>query len=405
MLKVPVKTRSHQENGSSARSAALPVGSALRPGIAALKNAVNATDVARRAGVSQSAVSRAFTHGASVAPETRARIQEAAKQLGYRPNLAARSLITGRSHLVGVAVPGTSNPFYGAALDALSEEFASIGSRLVLFTSDPAQASDPVLEEVLRYRVDALVLISTGLSSRFAEECMQVGLPVVMLNRKTDSAHVSSVVGANSRGAQAIAAFLLAGQHRHFAYIAGTEQSSTSRDREDAFVSFLKAHGVGRIQHARGEYTYAGAQAAARKLLSSRTPTDAIFCANDHMALAAIDVARTDFALDVGRQISIVGFDDISMAAWPTWGLTTFSQPVEAMARQIVKMVQEQWTNPDYQPAGPSAAGGVDRANVGPAAEHRCRGARGTEPLASTDFRGLGMTEALQPGASGAADS
>ncbi len=349
MLWVPVKTRSKQEDKSGVGPKPRP-GLMLRPGTAALKNAVNATDVAREAGVSQSAVSRAFTPGASVAPETRARIEAAAKQLGYRPNLAARSLITGRSHLVGVAVPGTSNPFYAAALDALSEEFARIGFRLVLFTSDPAQASDPVLEEVLRYRVDALVLISTSLSSRFAEECMQVGLPVVMLNRKTDSAHVASVVGENSRGAQAIAAFLLAGQHQNFAYIAGTAQSSTSRDREDAFTTFLAARGFRRIQRGRGEYTYAGAQAATRKLLSSRALPDAIFCANDHMALAAIDVARTECALDVGRQVSIVGFDDIGMAAWPAWGLTTFSQPVELMARETVRVIQEQWANPDYQP-------------------------------------------------------
>ena len=301
-----------------------------------------AYEVAELAGVSQSAVSRVFTPGASVSAGMREKVLDAAQQLGYRPNLVARSLITRRSSLIGVAVPGTANPFYQAALDALSTSFAKIGYRVLLFTSDPLAGSDPILEEVLRYRVDALVLISTSLSSHFADECLQQGLPVVMLNRKTDGDSVSSVAGDNRRGAKELAAFLLAGKHRRFAYVAGLEHSSTNRDREAGFLEGLAERKVRHVERVAGNYSADDTESAVRTLLSSTTPPDAIFCANDYMALVAINLARAEFGLNVGTDVSIVGFDDIEMARWPIFGLTTYSQPVKAMVQRVVQVVERQ---------------------------------------------------------------
>lgn len=303
---------------------------------------ITAAVVARLAGVSQSAVSRVFTPGASVSKETRARVESIALKVGYRPNLIARSLITGRSNMIGVAVPGTDNPFYQAAVEALAVAFSRSGYRVLLFTTDPATGSDPVLEEVLRYRVDALVLISTNLSSRLADDCMQVRVPVVMLNRTTDSRSVSSVVGSNRQGAHAIAAFLLAAKHKRFGYVAGLENSSTNRDREEGFFEYLRSQGVHSVRRENGGYTFAGAQAATRIMLSSKRPPDAIFCANDYMALAAINVAQAEFGLVVGQQISVVGFDNIHLSEWPLFKLTTYSQPLEAMARRVLQIIEKQ---------------------------------------------------------------
>jgi DNA-binding LacI/PurR family transcriptional regulator len=301
-----------------------------------------AHDVARAAGVSQSAVSRAFTPGASVSPATRERIVAAARELGYRPNLVARSLITRRSNLIGVTVPANANPFYHAALNALTAAFSRAGYGVLMFTSDPLRGSDPVLEEVLHHRVDALVLISTSLSSHFADECMNIGLPVVMFNRKTDSDAASSVTGQNREGARAIATFLHAGKHKRYAYVAGLESSSTSRDREEGFFETLHEKGVKAIERRVGQYTAAGAEEAVASLLSASKPPDAIFCANDHMALAAISVARVRFGLNVGEDVSIVGFDDIDMARWPVFDLTTYSQPLDDMVRRAVAAVLAQ---------------------------------------------------------------
>ncbi|MFT4067764.1 LacI family DNA-binding transcriptional regulator [Paraburkholderia sp.] len=301
-----------------------------------------AHEVARLAGVSQSAVSRVFTPGASVAPATRERVLAAAEQLGYRPNLVARSLITRRSNVIGVVVPANGNPFYQRVVERLSAAFAAAGYRALLFTTEPPAGADPILEDVLRYRVDALVLISTSFSSRFADECLQIGLPVVMFNRKADSTAASSVTGENRAGAQRIADFLVAGGHKRFAYLAGLAHSSTSRDREDGFVAGLARHGVRRIQSEAGEYSAEGAERAARALLGARRPPDAIFCANDHMALVALSVARTEFGLTVGDDVSIVGFDNIEMARWPIFGLTTYSQPLDEMVARAARMVFRQ---------------------------------------------------------------
>ena len=302
-----------------------------------------AVDVARIAGVSQSAVSRAFTPGASVAPETRKLIRAAANKLGYRPNLVARSLITRRSNLVGVVVPGTENPFYGSALDELSFGLAKFGLKVLLFSTDPATGSDPVVDEVLNYRVDALVLISTTLSSHLSEECQQLGLPVVMLNRKTDSGSTSNVTGDNRRGSQLIAEFLLAAGHKRFAFLAGLEHSSTSRDREEGFMSKLVG---GQVERRVANYNFSASEEATRSLLSARLRPDAIFCANDYMALAALGVAQFEFGLQPGRDISIVGFDDIEMSAWPQFSLTTYSQPVSQMVGLVIEVLRTHLSDP-----------------------------------------------------------
>src|SRR3546814_537777 len=120
-----------------------------------------ATDVAKLAGVSQSAVSRAFTDGASIAESTRKKVLEAAGVLGYRPNYTARALSTRRSRIVGVIMGYLDNGFYPAVLEALSAELHAIDYRILLFTTDIASEVDPSVEEVLQYNVDMLVMAST----------------------------------------------------------------------------------------------------------------------------------------------------------------------------------------------------------------------------------------------------
>ncbi|MDB5370258.1 MAG: LacI family transcriptional regulator [Roseomonas sp.] len=310
---------------------------------------VTAHDVARLAGVSQSAVSRCFTPGASIAAETRRRVEEAAARLGYRPNLIARSLITRRSTIVGVAVAYLENPFYPAVLEALSNALEGAGYRVLLFTARPGENADPILEEVLRYRVDALVLASASLSSHFAEECRQAGVPVVLLNRRTESGGVSTVTGDNRAGAGTVARFLAAGGHRRCAFIAGLESASTSREREAGFSGALAALGLPPAAREVGHYDFTAALEATRRLLALPLPPDAIFCANDHMALAAINVARAEFGLEMGQALSVVGFDDAGPAAWPLFGLTSYAQPVRPMAERVVAILRRHLEEPEAE--------------------------------------------------------
>lgn len=300
-----------------------------------------AEDVARLANVSTAAVSRAFTPGASVAPATRKRILAAAEQVGYRPNMIARSLMRGRSNMVGVGVGNLANPFLSTALDALSIKLSEEGLKLLLFTANTDSVTRASITEVLQYRLDALILMASTLPDELARQCQRERVPVVLFNRcgAVDS-QVSSVIGQNYLGGRSLASFLVAGQHRRFAFIAGIAESQPSHEREAGYTEYLLESGYEAPRREIGAFTYAEASAATRRLLLARDRPDAIFCANDLMALAAIDVARSEFGIAVGRDLSIVGFDDISAAGWPSFSLTTFAQSTEAMVDATVDIVQ-----------------------------------------------------------------
>lgn len=308
---------------------------------------MTAIEVADLAGVSQSAVSRAFTPGASVSPATRERIEAAARKLGYRPNALARSLIMGRSRIIGAAMAYLENQFYPEVLEQLSFRLQALGYHLLLFTAKPDQSADPILSEVISYQIDGLVLASTLLSSAVARECQEASIPVVMLNRTSQSEGVSSVVTENEKGAATIAAFLAKGGHKRFAYISGLQHASTNRDRERGYSDWLKRNGFGPPMRAAGHYSFSGAAEAARVLLSQKKRPDAIFCANDHMAIAAIEVVRHEYGLRIPEDVSIVGFDDVGAARWPSYSLTTFSQPVGPMVDEAVNILVELISDPD----------------------------------------------------------
>lgn len=302
----------------------------------------NAWQVAQRAGVSQSAVSRCFTPGASIAPATRARILEAARELGYRPNAIARSLITSRSRIIAVVMAYLENLFYPDVIEVFGRRFAERGYHMLLFTGFKDRDSDPLFDQIMQYRVDGIVLASTGLSSALSEECAAAGIPVVLFNRTTGRDGVSSVTGRNFEGGRRLAEFLVAGGHRRFGYIAGLANSSTNRDRQAGFLAGLAEAGAPPPDIEVGNYSADEAVTAACALMRRPVPPDAIFVANDHMAIAAIDTLRTVFGLRVPDDVSIVGYDDVRPAAWPSYAITTVSQPVERMVEQAVELLMSQ---------------------------------------------------------------
>jgi DNA-binding LacI/PurR family transcriptional regulator len=299
----------------------------------------SAHDVARLAGVSQAAVSRAFTPGASIADATRAKVQRAAKSLGYRPNLIARSLIKGQSGIIGIVIGNPRNPFFISALDMLLGRLARQGKHSLVFTTDDLTA-DVHVDDLLKFRVDALVLMAATLSPKLADQCRAEGIPLIFFGRRPRYTKDSiSVSGNNHEGGRQIADHLVRQDYKRLAFIAGREESSTSREREGGFVSYLKDQGLPPPQRDVGYFQREGAIEATRRLLSVKNRPDAIACANDFMAIAALEVARYEFGLDIGREIGITGFDDIEQACWPSFDLTTFSYPVQTMIEIVGSIV------------------------------------------------------------------
>ncbi len=314
------------------------------------RHAATAHDVARHAGVSQSAVSRTFTTGGSVSAATRARVLAAAAALGYRPNLIARSLITRRTGMVGVAVGSLSNHLYPGMLQALADRLQIEGYRILLLTAPRDGNADPELEQIMRYQVDALVLAATTVSSALADQCRAAGVPVVLFNRTGRSLDAASVTGANRDGARDIASLIAAAGHQCPAFIAGDPNSSTSRERELGFREGCAAHGLPTPLIEIGGYSDAGASRAMTALLARPRRPDAVFCASDQMAITALDVARTGHGLRVPEDVSIVGFDDAPPSAWPPYALTTYAQPVLPMVAATVELILERLADPDAPP-------------------------------------------------------
>ncbi|WP_246788617.1 substrate-binding domain-containing protein [Bradyrhizobium sp. CCBAU 53421] len=241
-----------------------------------------------------------------------------------------------------VTISYLDNPFHPDVLEALSNQLQARGYQILLFTAAHGSTADPMFENVMRYQVDGVILASTMLSSKLARECRRAGVPIVLFNRTTDDANMSSVTGDNERGGAAIASFLLAGNHKRLAFfIAGLEESSTSRDRERGFRSALERAGYTGLQRAVGHYNQMEAAGATRALLQQKNRPDAIFCANDHMALPCIEVVRHEFGLRIPDDLSVVGFDDAGPARWKSFDLTSFSQPLVPMVTATVGMISD----------------------------------------------------------------
>ena len=303
----------------------------------------SAHDVARLAGVSQAAVSRAFTPGASIAEATREKVFSAAESLGYRPNLLARSLIKGKSDIVGVVIGSSLNAFFAAALEMLSQRLSQGGKHILIFTAKEGINADSQVEDLLKYRVDALLMMGSGMSSSMTARCHAEKVPVIFFNRQPrKTENFATVVGNNGEGAKQIAEHLLRQGYKKIAMIRGREESLTSRERETAFIAHLTKKNAPLHSVEIGHFHREGAIQATRKLLSQKRRPDAIFCANDYMAFAAIEVARYEFGLTIGKELGVAGFDDVEQASWPSFDLTTFTCPIDAMIEKtLVSLLSE----------------------------------------------------------------
>jgi DNA-binding LacI/PurR family transcriptional regulator len=165
---------------------------------------------------------------------------------------------------------------------------------------------------------------------------------VVLFNRTTERDAVSSVTTRNKEGGRRIADFFVAGGHKTFGYIAGLENSSTNRDRQQGYVEGLAALGFDTVVIETGNYSRPDAEAAARKMFSRTDRPEALFVANDHMAVAVMDVARHEFGIRIPEDLSIVGYDDVGPAKWTSYGITSMSQPVKRMVEATVEILMDQ---------------------------------------------------------------
>ncbi len=310
---------------------------------------VTSADVAARAGVSQSAVSRVFTPGASASAKTAAKVRKAATELGYRPNVLARAMVSGKSRIIGLVVAYLENQFYPVALELLSNALQKRGYHILIFTApNSTEGVDSVMQDLMDYQVDGIIAASVSMSSTLAERARAAGIPVVLFNRAQEGGVFSNVTSANVTGGRVVAEFLLAAGHTRIAHIAGWQGSSTGRDRQRGFLDVLAKAGLHPFATVDGMYNRETAAACTRQLLDGERP-DAIFVGNDHMAFAVLDTIR-QAGLVPGKDISVVGFDDVPLSAWPAYDLTTYRQPINRMVEATIDLILGQIDTGEARP-------------------------------------------------------
>ena len=300
---------------------------------------ITARAVAEMAGTATSAVSRAFHPGSSIRDDLRERILSAAAELGYRtPSGSAVARLS--TNTVSLVAGDLDNPFYPSVLNALSQALLGTDRRLILHVVPVGRDVDSVMQQVLDYKADAAIITSAFLSSSLARTCREKRLPVVLFNRTQPGHDISAVCTDNFAGGLLIGQRLVRAGRKRIAYIAGLQETSTNAERLRGFRAALDEADLPLHAFVDGRYEYATAFDAAQSLFTQAPRVDAVFCANDIMALAAIDAAKAT-GISVPDDIAIIGFDDIPMASWQSYRLTTIRQQIRLMVRETLSMIDQ----------------------------------------------------------------
>lgn len=303
------------------------------------KKYASSVDVARLAGVSQSAVSRTFSGGANVSESTRKKVLDAAKRVDYRPSLIPRIMLTHKSNLVAIVVGGLYNPFYSAVLEQFTIKFQAAGHQVLLVHVASDHALDDVIPTLASYRVDAIVSALAILSLSAANALAKLKIPVISFNTAVKNEWVTSVSCNNVEAGRAIADLFVARGARSFGFISGPMESPASAGRLKGYKSRLRELGAGPVKIGHGDYRYEGGFATALELFGGPKKPEALFCANDLLAIGAMDALRKSFGMRVPDDVLVAGFDDIPAASWVSVDLTTFLQDAPAMVEETLAIV------------------------------------------------------------------
>lgn len=303
------------------------------------KTFVNAQQVADLAGVSRSAVSRAFTPGASLSEDKRKRILDAAEELGYHVNHLARGLLGGPSGIVSLVVSDLDTPYQSRLVRALVERLQKTGNiALVLAASGDPDSLHNALKKALNYRADATIILSGKPSPEIARTCVESGQRLILINRDDRLDGPDNIGMDNAAAAEtALHAFMRAGCER-LAVVTSEAGTPSLLAREEAFRVTAQNRGFEVVTWREGPTGYGSGMSGAMGLLAGRERPDAVFCVTDLLACGFVDGARYRFGLDVPRDICVIGFDDIEQSGWDAYQLTTFRPDIAALADRAVAL-------------------------------------------------------------------
>ena len=320
--------------------------------VVALGAAMAATlkDVAERAGVSRSAVSRAFTAGASVSAGTRAKIDVAAAALGYSPNLLARSLTTRRTQLIGLVSDNFHNPVFLEVFDLFTRGLQDRGLRPLLVNLSGATDPASSVQMLKAYSVDAVVVASSTLPPSFALAFRDAGLPVVNSFGRAAVAPGVDVVGVDNVECGRLAARTFAARgYAEVAFLGGPERASTTQDRLAGFLGQAQVLGLNARHSFAAAYAFDAGRAEMQRLLQCGPLAEAYFCGDDVLSIGAMS-ALQDAGLSVPGDVGVLGVNDMEMAGWANIGLTTIRQPVREIIDASLQVIEAILRSPGHGP-------------------------------------------------------
>ncbi|WP_428673111.1 LacI family DNA-binding transcriptional regulator [Roseibium sp.] len=312
--------------------------------------AVTLKEVAELAGVSRSAVSRTFTDGASVSARTREKVEKAARALGYKPSLIARSLATNRTKLIGLVANNFQNPAFLDVFDLFTSELQKRGFRPLLVNLSLETSPKKSVELLRQYSVDGVIVATSTLPTSFSAAFQAAGIPVIHTFGKHQPNANVHVVGIDNDYCGGLAASTFAEHgYRTVALLGGPETATSTQDRAAGFLRMCQQKGltVAKVRYAQS-YTYEAGRAAMHTLMEDDS-IEAVFCGDDLICMGAMDAARAA-GKKIPADIGFLGFNDIAMAGWDAYALTTIRQPIRDIIMSSVELVVGMVENPARSP-------------------------------------------------------
>jgi LacI family transcriptional regulator len=303
----------------------------------------NIKDVAIRAGVSVTTVSHVVNGTRFVADSARLRVEAAVRELSYVPSGVARSLKHSTTHTFGMLIPNNSNPYFAEILRGVEEKCFAAGYNVILCNSnDDAKRQASYLRVLAEKRIDGLILVTSHRDAALCDALGTLKIPVVLLDREIPGLACDLVEVDHVTGGLIATRHLLGLGHPCVACISGPPDLSPSSQRRAGWKNALAEAGVERREGdlARGDFSSRGGYLAMQVLLKRKPIPSAVFVCNDLMAFGALAAAH-EAGILVPKQLSIVGFDDIELAAYSIPALTTVAQPKQQMGTMAASLLLE----------------------------------------------------------------
>jgi LacI family transcriptional regulator len=295
-------------------------------------------DVARRAQVSVASVSRALNGLDNVSEETRAKVAEAARELGYVPHAGARSLSLARTNAIGVVLPALHGEFFSEFVRGMDEVASARGYLLLLSNLNADTQGGTAVLRAMRGRVDGLLLMAPHVDDQELVDALPSGLPTLLINTRAPSAERAGIHLDNAAGARAVADHFLALGRRRIVHIAGPQGNIDAQERAEAFVERIAGEPDAMVEVMQGDFFEESGARAVETLLARGAEFDAIFAANDNMAIGALEALRRA-DLDVPGDVAVAGFDDIPLAAHI--GITTVRVRIAELGQRAAERLLE----------------------------------------------------------------